>query len=168
MLTPKKGKYQLANKAYVVVDQTNFTSLKKEVYKLHKAYLDKELVYLSEMNVSKLVSEVNTDSEKWLAAYFSNPTAKFIVLYVDSNPAGYVAVDCGSKTSPALLTELFLHEEYRSQGFGHKLVEMALEHAKLSGAKQVEATTLNTNWAGKAALTGSGFKPAKTTFVVDL
>jgi ribosomal protein S18 acetylase RimI-like enzyme len=82
---------------------------------------------------------------------------------------GMLSSDYWDKRVPkATMINLYVDDEYRSQGIGKKLVEEFVAIAKEKGAKAIEVTANYKNDRGRAFYLKNGFQEKNVTYHLDI
>ena len=106
---------------YEIYDYKNLFLLFQEEYLFHQKL---EPALFNESNLAVL--------DNMLANYLKSPITKAYVLQVDNSLVGYIL--CQWQDDGVWIDDLFIAENYRGQGYGHKLLNyverLAKEHQK--------------------------------------
>jgi len=88
-------------------------------------------------------------------ADIGNQTIK--LLYVDDKPAGFIAYH-KKKFYEAMIHFLAIDQDFRSRGYGQKLMEHAINDLKKRGVAKITLVTRTANYPARAIYKKAGFK----------
>lgn len=113
--------------------------------------MDTSLVDLSSQNIDAEIAELPGD--------YAPPTgALFLVVDIDGEPVGCVAIHAFGEWGDAEMKRLFVAPSYRGFGIGRALIQKAVEQAQKMGFRRLVLDTMPQMAAAIAAYEGLGFQ----------